>query len=89
MAVYDPALMLQGDPSVWAVIYVVLKGTLAIYLWGSAAICYLWSPLKVGERVVAAAAAFALVVALPITDELGFAAGAVFIAWQWLRRPKP
>ena len=89
MAVYDPALMLQGDPSVWAVIYVVLKATLAIYLWGSAAIGYLWSPLKVGERVVAAAAAFALVVALPITDELGFAAGAVFIAWQWLRRPKP
>ena len=85
MAVYDPALMLQGDPSVWAVIYIVFKATLAIYLWGSAAIGYLWSPLNVAERVVAAAAAFALVVALPITDELGFAASAVFIAWQWLR----
>ena len=36
----------------------------------------------------AAAAAFALVVALPITDELGFAAGAVFIVWQWLRKRK-
>ena len=85
MAVYDPALMLQGDPSVWAVIYIVFKATLAIYLWGSAAIGYLWSPLNVAERVAAAAAAFALVVALPITDELGFAASAVFIAWQWLR----
>ena len=36
-----------------------------------------------------AAAAFALVVALPITDELGFAAAALFLIWQgWRRRAR-
>jgi len=85
MAVYDPALMLQGDPTVLAVAYIVFKATLAIYLWGSAAIGYLWAPLNLVERAVAAGAAFALVVALPVTDELGFAAAVVFIVWHWLR----
>jgi len=83
MAVYDPALMLQNNPTVWAVIYMIVKTTLAIYLWGAAAIGYLWSPLNLTERIIAAAAAFCLVVALPITDEIGFAAGAIFIGWQW------
>ena len=85
MAVYDPALMMQGDPTVIAVVYIVFKATLAIFLWGSAAIGYLWSPLNMVERTVAAASAFTLVVALPLTDEIGFAAGAVFIIWHWLR----
>ncbi len=88
MAVYDPALMLQGDPTVWAVIYIVFKATLAIFLWGSAAIGYLWSPLSLIERLVAAGAAFSLVVALPATDELGFAAAAMFVAWHWVRSRK-
>jgi TRAP-type uncharacterized transport system fused permease subunit len=89
MAIYDPALMLQGDPSVAAVAYIVFKATLAIYLWGSAAIGYLWAPLNTVERGVAAAAAFALVVALPVTDELGFAAAALFLSWQgWRRRAR-
>jgi len=88
MAVYDPALMMQGDPTVMAVVYIVFKATAAILLWGSAAIGYLWAPLNMVERTVAAAAAFSLVVAIPITDEVGFAAGAVFVAWQWLRNRK-
>jgi TRAP transporter 4TM/12TM fusion protein len=88
MAVYDPALMLQGDPSVMAVAYIVFKATLAIYLWGSAAIGYLWAPLNLAERCVAAAAAFALVLALPVTDEVGFAAGAVFVVWHGIRSRK-
>ena len=88
MAVYDPALMLQGDPSVMAVVYIVFKATLAIYLWGSAAIGYLWAPLNLAERCVAAAAAFALVLALPVTDEVGFAAGAVFVVWHGIRSRK-
>lgn len=88
MAVYDPALMLQGDPTVWAVIYIVFKATLAIFLWGSAAIGYLWSPLSLVERLIAAGAAFSLVVALPATDELGFAAAAMFVVWHWLRSRK-
>ena len=87
MAVYDPALMLQGEPSAAAVAYVVCKATLAIYLWGSAAIGYLWAPLNVAERAVAAGAAFALVVALPVTDEVGFAVAAAFLFWHgWRRR---
>ncbi len=88
MAVYDPALMLQNDPTAMAVIYIVFKAIVAIYLWGSAAIGYLWAPLNMVERVVAAAAAFLLVVALPVTDEVGFAASALFLVWHWLRRRK-
>ncbi|MBP1682373.1 MAG: TRAP-type uncharacterized transport system, fused permease component [Proteobacteria bacterium] len=88
MAVYDPALMLQGDPTVLSVLYIVFKTTLAILLWGSAAIGYLFAPLTLIERAVAAVAAFSLVVALPLTDEIGFAAAAVFIFWHVLRSRK-
>ena len=38
------------------------------------------------ERILAAAAAFFLVAAIPVTDEIGFALGIVFLAWQALRR---
>ena len=85
MAVYDPALMLQGDPSLLAVVYIVAKAVLAIVLWGGAAIGYLWSPLNLGERFVAAGAAGLLVAALPVTDELGFALAAAFGAWHLFR----
>jgi len=88
MAVYDPALMLQGNPSVLAVVYIVFKATLAIFLWGSAAIGYLWAPLNLVERAVATVAAGLLVVALPVTDETGFATGAAFIAWHFWRNRK-
>ena len=85
MAVYDNALMLQGDPSVLAVVYIVGKALLAITLWGAASIGYLRAPLSVWERIWAAAAAFMLVAALPLTDEIGFAACASFIGWHLLR----
>ncbi|GGD18986.1 TRAP transporter permease [Aureimonas glaciei] len=89
MAVYTPALMLQdGGPlaaeiGYWpAVAYIVVKACLAIGLWGAAAIGYLLAPLRWWERAVAAAGAFMLVAALPVTDELGFAICAAFIAWH-------
>jgi TRAP transporter 4TM/12TM fusion protein len=85
MAVYDNALMLQGDPSVLAVAYIVAKAVLAIALWGAAAIGFLRAPLALGVRVCAAAAAFMLIAALPLTDELGFAMGVAFLGWHWLR----
>jgi TRAP transporter 4TM/12TM fusion protein len=85
MAVYDNALMLQGDPSVLAVAYIVFKALLAITLWGAAAIGYLRAPLAVWERLFAAAAAFMLVAAIPLTDEIGFAMSAAFVGWHWLR----
>jgi TRAP transporter 4TM/12TM fusion protein len=89
MAVYDPALMLQPGPSgsiePLAVLYVTAKALLAIGLWGGAAIGYLLGPLTKVERVIAFAAAALLVAALPLTDELGFAACASFVLWHVLR----
>ncbi|WP_019140300.1 TRAP transporter permease [Noviherbaspirillum massiliense] len=86
MAVYDPALMLQGDWTVLAVAYVVFKTVLAIILWGATAVGYLWTPLKVYERIFTGVSALLLVAAVPITDEIGFAMAALFFAWQFVRK---
>jgi TRAP transporter 4TM/12TM fusion protein len=86
MAVYDNALMLQTD-DMGAVIYIVVKALLAICLWGAAAIGHLIGPMRWYERIVATAAAFSLVLAIPLTDEIGFVAGAAVIAWHaWRSR---
>jgi len=85
MAVYTPALMLQGDPTVVAVAYIVGKALLAIVLWGAAAVGYLRASLSAAERIFAAATACLLVAALPLTDEIGFVLAALFIAWHWRR----
>ncbi|NJM33824.1 MAG: TRAP transporter permease, partial [Rhodomicrobium sp.] len=92
MAVYTPALMLQdgGPLSQWigyplAVVYITFKTTLAIGLWGAAVVGFLGARLSVIERLLAMSAAFTLVVALPLTDEIGFALAAVFGVLQWLR----
>jgi TRAP-type uncharacterized transport system fused permease subunit len=58
MAVYSPALMLQGD---------------------------LLGPLNMVERVFAATAAFMLVAAIPLTDEIGFGMSVAFAAWHLVR----
>ncbi|HJW57400.1 MAG TPA: TRAP transporter permease, partial [Burkholderiaceae bacterium] len=87
MAVYTPALMLQGDWTMAAVIYVVFKALLAITLWGGAAVGYLWMPLRLAERGFIAVAALMLVAAVPLTDEIGFAMAAAFLGWHvWQRR---
>jgi len=88
MAVYDPALMMQGDPTFFAVVYVVTKALLAIFLWGAAAIGYLWAPVSMVERIFAALSACFLVVALPMTDQIGFAAAALFMGWSWYKSHK-
>ena len=81
MAVYSPALMLQGDD--WlAVVWIVFKALVAIGMWGAGAIGYLFGPLAWWERLVAIGAASFLVVALPVTDEVGLAAVALFLAWH-------
>jgi TRAP transporter 4TM/12TM fusion protein len=84
MAVYAPALMLQtGD---WMDTgYVVFKALVAIGLWGAASIGYLWSPLSWPERIAAAAAAFLLVAAIPVTDEAGFALAVVVLVVHRMR----
>ncbi|MGF1548513.1 MAG: TRAP transporter large permease subunit [Thiotrichales bacterium] len=85
MAVYTPALMLQGD-SWGATLYVVFKALVSIGLWGAATIGYLGYRLGVLERLWAMVAAFLLVVALPITDEIGLGLAVAFIGWSFWRQ---
>ena len=86
MAVYSPALMLQGDDYL-ATVYVVGKALIAIGLWGCAAIGYLLMPLNWIERLYAFVAAAFLVAATPWTDEVGLGAAALFVVWHlWRRR---
>ena len=84
MAVYAPALMLQGG-DLLDTVYVVGKALLAVGLWGAGAIGFLFAPLNWFERAVAIGAAAFLIVALPLTDEIGFAACALFLVWHGLR----
>ncbi len=94
MAVYTPALMLQGGGPLAdsigylpAVIYIVIKAALAIALWGAAVIGWLGHRLALWERALAMAAAFTLIAALPLTDEVGFALAAMF-GFLWWRGQK-
>src|SRR5690606_10661038 len=85
MAVYAPALMLQTASPV-AAAYVFVEALVAIGLWGGAAIGYFLTPLSWPERLLAMVGAFSLVLAVPITDQVGFALAAGFVLIQWLRR---
>lgn len=91
MAVYDPALMLQPVPGLegaayWAsVVYIFVKASVAILLWGSAAVGHLGARMIWWERIVAAVAALFLVVALPLTDEIGFAVAALLLFHHFWR----
>ncbi|MOA22908.1 DctM-like transporter [compost metagenome] len=78
MAVYDPALMLQSD-SWGAILYVLCKAAFAIALWGAVFTGHLQRDLAWWERLLAFAAGVSLVMAMPVTDELGFALGALFL----------
>ena len=46
---------------------------------------FLIRPMAGWERLLAAAAAFTLVVALPVTDEIGFALSALVVFLHWRR----
>ena len=86
MAVYSPALMLQtGD---WLdTTWIVFKALVAISMWGAGAIGFLIGPLNWAERIMAIVAASFLVVALPLTDEIGLGAVALFVLWHaWRTR---
>ncbi|WP_312305356.1 TRAP transporter permease [Pulveribacter sp.] len=87
MAVYSPALMLQGGT--WlATVWVVFKALVAVTMWGAGAIGYLFGPLNWLERLVAVASASLLVVALPMTDEVGLLAVGLFLVWHARRSRK-
>ncbi|UYZ09899.1 TRAP transporter permease [Agrobacterium salinitolerans] len=92
MAVYSPALMLQDGGAMaaavgypLAVAYIVIKTGLAIGLWGTAVIGFVAVRLSIAERALAAAAAFTLLAALPLTDEVGFGLAALFVFLIWRR----
>jgi TRAP transporter 4TM/12TM fusion protein len=78
MAVYNPALMLQGD-NLWMTAYMLIKTILAVGLWGMASTGYLQQKMAIWERLLSFGAGALLVVALPLTDEVGFALGALVI----------
>jgi TRAP transporter 4TM/12TM fusion protein len=92
MAVYTPALMLQDPGAIAAawgypveVAYLFLKACFGIALWGTAVVGFLFARMAIWERLLAFAAGASLVMALPWTDELGWAIGIVLVAQHWWR----
>ena len=83
MTVYSPALMLQGG-TWFDTAYVVGKAVLAIVLWAPPRPA-LFGPMAWAERALATAAAFLLVVAVPLTDEAGFLLPAALLAVHFRR----
>jgi TRAP transporter 4TM/12TM fusion protein len=79
MAVYEPALMLQSD-SLLATGYVVFKAVLAIGIWGAIFTGFLQIKMPWWERALGFAAGASLILATPMSDEIGFVLAAVFIA---------
>ena len=95
MAVYTPALMLQDPGAISAawgypveVIYLFAKACFGIGLWGVAVVGFLFTRAAALERLIALVAGASLVVALPWTDELGWALGIILVAQHWWRSRK-
>lgn len=87
MAVYDPALMMQGE-GMDSTLYMVIKAAFAVALWGCASIGHLRAPMPWWERLLAFTAGVSLILALPISDEVGFVLGAAVLGWHyWRSRP--
>ena len=84
MAVYSPALMLQGD-SLMATFYVGLKALLAIGIWGAVFTGFLQTKLSWWERILGFAAGGSLILASTTSDEIGFVLSAIFIAQHFWR----
>jgi TRAP-type uncharacterized transport system fused permease subunit len=68
------------------VIYIIFKACFGIALWGVAIVGFLFAPINLIERLAAFAAGLLLILALPWTDEIGFALGLVLVVWLWWRR---
>lgn len=92
MAVYTPALMLQDPGPIAAsfgypveVAYIFVKACLGIALWGAAVVGFLFARIAVWERLLAFTAGVLLVLALPLTDEAGFALALIWGGWHWWR----
>jgi TRAP transporter 4TM/12TM fusion protein len=84
MAVYEPALMMQGD-SYLMTLYMLIKAAFAIGLWGAVFTGYLQRSLSWWERILAFAAGAAMIASIPISDEIGFGLGAIFLIQHYWR----
>ncbi|HTV67647.1 MAG TPA: TRAP transporter permease [Rhizobiaceae bacterium] len=92
MAVYTPALMLQDAGPLSAYIgypgevaYIFLKACTGIALWGAAVSGFLFARMAIWERLLTFAAGVLLVLALPLTDEAGWALAALVVGQHWWR----
>ncbi|CAN7712711.1 TRAP transporter permease [Bosea sp. LjRoot9] len=90
IAVYAPALMLQpGDPlanviGFWpAVVYAVIKASVAIALFGMVAIGYLFGRLTLVERLVAFIASVFILGEFAYSDLLGYILAAAMVGRHW------
>ncbi len=78
MAVYNPALMMQGGD--WgATLYMLFKAAFAIGLWGAVFTGYLQRRMALWEKLLAFAAGASMILATPMSDEIGFALGTIFL----------
>jgi len=82
--------MMQGGD--WgATLYMLFKAAFAIGLWGAVFTGYLQRPMALWEKVLGFVAGAAMILATPMSDEIGFALGAIFLAqhiWR-ARRAEP
>ncbi|MNG32274.1 hypothetical protein D3C84_1182470 [compost metagenome] len=63
----------------------LFKAAFAIALWGAVFTGHLQRDLAWWERLVAFAAGVSLVMAMPVTDEIGFGLGALFLIQHYWR----
>ena len=63
----------------------MVKACVAIGLWGLATAGFLFAHAGVPVRLLAFVAGASLMLALPLTDEIGFALGGAVVAYQWWR----
>ncbi|MGK0411624.1 MAG: TRAP-type uncharacterized transport system fused permease subunit [Shewanella psychromarinicola] len=87
MAVYEPALMLQSG-GVLDTFFVVLKATVAIGIWGIIFTGYLFQNLYWWERILGFIAGGCLIMATPLSDELGFGLALAFMLQHLWRARK-
>ena len=80
LAVYEPALMLQGNWTALDVVLSVTKATVSIMLWAAAVIGYWKLALTGWERAGAIVAACLLVAFFPWSDEIGYLMTALLVA---------
>lgn len=88
MAVYDPQLMLQGDPTIVGVAYIVFKAIVAIVMWAIAITGFGWRRVNLPMRFYAFGSAALLIVPERITDYLGFALCAIFFIGHYFQVKK-